>query len=179
MFKFKIKKSDEENFIKAYEKLADAIFRHCYFRVNDRELAKDLLQETFTKTWDFIARGGEVKNFRPFLYKVANNLVIDYYRNKKTIPLSLDELKEKGVEPRLIYEGKENPELTHLKDNLLEIINKLEQNYREVIIMRYIDELSIKEISVMLNDSENVIYVRIHRGLKKLKEILKKHEKDF
>ncbi len=176
---FKFKRSNEKDFIKAYEKFADAIFRHCYFRVNDRELAKDLLQDTFTKTWDFISRGGEIKNFRPFLYKVANNLVIDYYRSKKTAPLSLDELKEKGVEPRLIYEGKESPELTHLREDLLKIISGLEQSYREVIIMRYIDELSIKEISGALNDSENAIYVRLHRGLKKLKEILKKHEKDF
>lgn len=177
---FKFKKSNEENFIKAYENFADAIFRYCYFKVSDRELAKDILQETFTKTWDFISRGGEVKDLRPFLYRVANNLIIDFYRNKKATPSSLEEMRENGIEfHHNIYDNKKDQEMIYLKDDLLKIINKIDESYREVIIMRYIDEIPVKEIAVILDDSENAIYVRIHRGLKKLREILKEYGKIF
>src|SRR3989338_5881146 len=86
-----------EQFEKAYDELSDAIFRHCWFKIGDREKAKDLMQETFTKSWQYIAQGTSVNNLRPFLYRVANNLIIDEYRKKKE--LSLDGLMAEGFEP--------------------------------------------------------------------------------
>ena len=52
-----MRSSKEEEFLRAYEEFADAIFRHCYFRISDREVAKDLTQETFTRTWKYIVDG--------------------------------------------------------------------------------------------------------------------------
>ena len=86
-----------EQFTKAYDELSDAIFRHCWFRIGDRERAKDLMQETFTKSWQYISRGEKVDNLKAFLYRVANNLIIDEYRKKKE--LSLDNLMVEGFEP--------------------------------------------------------------------------------
>ena len=82
----------EQKFLKAYDEYSDAIFRHCYFRVSDREKAKDLTQDTFTKTWEYVLKNGEVTDLRAFLYKVANNLIIDTYRKKKED--SLDDMME-------------------------------------------------------------------------------------
>ena len=76
-----------EAFTKAYDELSDAIFRHCWFRIGDRERAKDLMQETFTKSWQYISRGEKVDNLKAFLYRVANNLIIDEYRKKKELSL--------------------------------------------------------------------------------------------
>jgi len=73
----------EKEFLDAYEKYADAIYRHCYFRVYNKELAEDLTQETFIKTWKYIVEGKEVKNIKSFLYRVAVNLIIDNSRKKK------------------------------------------------------------------------------------------------
>ena len=65
----------EQEFLDAYKQYADSIYRHCYFRVYNKELAEDLTQETFIKTWKYIAQGKEIKNIKAFLYRVAVNLI--------------------------------------------------------------------------------------------------------
>ena len=77
----------EQLFFEAYEAYADAIFRHCYFRLNDRELAKDMMQEAFTRTWEYVQNGNNPTNIRAFIYRVASNLIIDHYRKKKSYSL--------------------------------------------------------------------------------------------
>ena len=161
-----------EQFMKSYDELSDAIFRHCYFKVGDREMAKDLMQETFTRSWQYIAGGATVNNLRPFIYRVANNLIIDYYRKKKE--LSLDNLMVDGFEPGF----DELSDTQHSIDAKLAMktIGQLDEKYREVVLMKYVDELSLKEISDIIGESENNISVRLHRGIKQLKEILNKKD---
>src|SRR5579863_136343 len=89
----------EKEFLEAYQHYADAIYRHCYFRVYNKELAEDLTQETFIKTWKYITEGKEIKNLKAFLYKVAVNLIIDNSRKKTA--LVFDDIKEKEVSIRL------------------------------------------------------------------------------
>ena len=158
----------EEAFLRAYDDFSDAIFRHCYFRVYDRERAKDLTQEVFTRVWEYIARGSEIRNMRPFLYRVANNLIIDESRKKKEI--SLDMLHEKGFEPSIEETGKIQRNLD--AKSALSFVHKLEDIYREIMVMKFIDDLSLKEIAGILGLSENVVSVRIHRGTKRLMEII-------
>lgn len=162
-----MRKSDEQ-FIESYNKFADAIFRHCYFRVSDRDLANDLVQETFIRTWNYIAKGNDIKNIRAFLYRVATNLIISEYRKRK--PVSLDAMKEKGFDVRL--DNREDMQVSVEVKEILQVLDKMRSKYREVITMRYIDELFPREIAEILNTTENVVSVRIHRGLKELKKIL-------
>jgi len=157
-----------EAFTKAYDELSDAIFRHCWFRIGDRERAKDLMQETFTKSWQYISRGEKVDNLKAFLYRVANNLIIDEYRKKKE--LSLDNLMVEGFEPGFDDRRKNEQEID--ARFILGVVNRLDEKYREAVLMRYIDDLSPKEIAEVTGESENNISVRIHRGLSQLKEIL-------
>ncbi len=159
-----------EQFMKAYDEMSDAIFRHCWFKIGDKEKAKDIMQDTFTKTWQYINQGSQVSNLKPFLYKVANNLIIDEYRKKKE--LSLDGLMAEGFEPG--FDEIENTETAIDAKLVISTINQLDEKYREAVLMRYIDELSPKEIAEITGDSENNISVRIHRGLKQLQEILDK-----
>lgn len=159
-----------EQFIKAYDEMSDAIFRHCWFKIGDREKAKDLMQETFTRSWQYIAQGTSVNNLRPFLYRVANNLIIDEYRKKKE--LSLDGLMAEGFEPS--FDEIKSTEKAIDAKLVLNVIGQLDDKYREAVMMRYVDELSPREISEITGEEENNISVRIHRGLKQLKEILNK-----
>lgn len=161
-----------EQFMKAYDELSDAIFRHCWFRIGDRERAKDLMQDTFTKSWQYISEGTEVSNLKGFLYKVANNLIIDEYRKKKE--LSLDGLMAEGFDPG--FDEIKKTEQAIDARSVLGVINQLEDKYREAVLMRYIDELSPKEIAKITGDSENNISVKIHRGLKQLQDILNKDQ---
>jgi|SRR3989344_533818 len=158
-----------EEFMKAYEKYSDAIFRYCYFRVYDRERAKDLVQETFMKTWDYIAQGNDIGNIRAFLYRVARNIIIDYTRKKKED--SLEALQESGFNPGL--DERANKEIEFDFQAALQAIKSLDEKYREAVTMRYIEGYSPKEIARMIDETENVVSVRIHRGLQQLRKKIK------
>lgn len=158
----------EKQFLEAYEKHADAIFRHCYFRLSDEEQARDIVQETFLKTWEYIGQGKEIKNIRAFLFSVAHNQIVDHYRKKRAS--SLEALQEKGFEPR--HDTKEKLFAAIDAKFVLATLEKLDAKYRDAILMRYIDELSIKEIAEILGESENTVSVHIHRGIQQLRKLL-------
>lgn len=160
----------EESFLKAYDEYADAIFRHILFRVNDQEQAKDLLQEVFVKTWDYLSRGKQVDNWRGFLYRVANNLVIDEWVKRKKIPESLDSLRESGFEASDMGKLKTDFQFQLEFEDLKKVLSELDEDFRQVIMMRYLDELSVKEIAGILGISENLASVRLKRGLAKLRK---------
>ena len=162
----------EKQFLKAYDEFATPIFRHCYFRVFNRERAKDLMQETFTKTWEYMQKGTTLDNIRAFLYRVANNLIIDNSRKKKEA--SLDQLQEEGFDP-----GEDTRDrLTNFLEagTVIKVLTKLNPKYRQAIQMRYIDDLTPKEIAEAIGESENNVSVRLHRGLKELRDILEYSE---
>lgn len=165
-----MKSTTREMFLKLYDELSDAIFRHCYFRVSDREKAKDLTQETFIKVWGYIDKNSsEIKNLKAFVYKIASNLIIDDYRKKKAV--SLDDLQETGFDP--MGDNKSGIETQLEGKEMLELLNGLDDKYREAIVMRYIDNLTPKEIAEQIGESENNVSVRINRGIKMIKEKLK------
>ncbi|NCS99853.1 RNA polymerase sigma factor [Candidatus Parcubacteria bacterium] len=165
----------EQKFINWYDEYADAIFRHCYFRVNNRELAKELVQETFIRVFEYFKKH-EIENVKPFLYKVATNLVIDYFRKKRIKEISIEELYEKqGFEPAS-SSSQEIISSLEIKD-ILQGLNQLEDGDRQVVMMRYFDGLEPKEIAEILNENSNIISVRLSRAIKKLKELLLKNGK--
>jgi RNA polymerase sigma-70 factor (ECF subfamily) len=158
-----------EEFIKLYDEMADQLFRHCFFKLSNRELALDLVQETFARTWEYIAAGKEVKNIKGFLFKVANNLIIDEYRKKKAV--SLEALQESTGFDAPVNEHKKTIFSVEV-DTVLAHINKLDPKYKDVILMRYVNDYSPKEIAKILGESENAVSVRINRGIKKVQEML-------
>ncbi len=162
-------------FQKAYQDHSDAIFRYCLFKISDYEKALDLTQDTFMKTWHYMEGGGEIGNIRAFLYKTAGNLVIDEYRRRKQDE-SLDTLTEEtGFEPVVDDTERTMEHLDGLK--AVELISKLPESYGEVIFMRYVQELTLHEISEILGETENTIAVRIHRGIGKLQKIFHHEQK--
>lgn len=165
----------EARFLKAFDDYNDALFRHASLRISDREKAIDLVHDTYTKVWSYIKTGYDIDNFRPFLYKVLNNLIIDTYRKKKE--QSLDALLElEGVDEGNFDDLSESTveSLAATLDGrrAFELITELPDQYREVIIYRFVDELGPKEISDLVEESENVVSVRIHRGLRLLRKII-------
>lgn len=165
-----------EKFTAVYDEYADAIFRHCFLRVYDRELAKDIMQETFMKAWKYMATGNKVDNVRALLYKIATNLIIDQSRRpgyKKTD--SLEDLLEAGIEPgEHMHHSSEEKRLQDELDakDAMKILKHSKDSYREVLLLRYIDDLTVKQIAKMLGISENLVSVRLNRALSDLR---KKH----
>jgi RNA polymerase sigma-70 factor (ECF subfamily) len=171
--------NSEERFLKSFDEYADALFRHAVYRLSDRERAIEIVHDTFTKVWGYIRGGHEIDSYKPFLYKVMNNLIIDEYRRRKE--LSLDAiLSEEGVDEGSFPElyGGSIEEITFAMDaqKASLLLSELPIVYREVLTMRFVDGLGPKEISELIEESENVVSVRIHRGLKTLKDMIVKRE---
>lgn len=156
-------------FMKSYEENSDALFRYCYFQTSNREVATDILQDTFTKTWIYLRDGKEVENLKAFFYKVAKNLIIDYRRKKKSY--SLDAITETGVD----FAGEDMEESAtdnFDKDFVVGKLERLDPEDREILTMRYVNEMSIKEIAETLDMTSNNVSVKIHRAVEKMKKIL-------
>ena len=117
------------------------------------------------KTWMYLVKGGKIDLMKAFLYRVLNNLIVDEYRKHKTI--SLDVLLEKGFEPS-VASSKRLFDILDGKAALL-LIQRLPPTYQKVMRMRYVQDLSLKEMALVTGQSKNAIAVQLHRGLEKLK----------
>lgn len=161
--------ANQDTFLEVYEEYGDAIFRFCLTKTKNRDIALDLTQDTFIKTWEYLASGKEVELIRPFLYRVARNLIIDLSRKKKT--LSLDNYLDEGGN----IADTAQPEFgkSFDVDQALALVQSLDPKYRDPLLLRYVEDLSVSEIAKVLSLSENVISVRLHRGVKQLQTIIK------
>src|SRR6185436_372995 len=158
----------ETEFLAAFDEHADALFRHCLIRIRDREQAKDIVAETYTKTWTYISEGKKVEHLRAFLYRVANNLIVDMSRRKRSS--SLDAMiDDDGFE--VLDESIRDPGDIPDARRAVELLKSIDSIYRQVITMRFMDGLTPKEIAQILDVSENVVSVRLHRGMEKLREL--------
>jgi RNA polymerase sigma-70 factor (ECF subfamily) len=167
----KVSKDISKEFLEIYDQLADPLFRHCLYKVSNREKALDLVQESFSRTWEYLAGGKKVKSLKSFIYRVANNLIIDEYRKKKTD--SLDALFEEGFDPH--DESIPHVSLSAEARIAVEGLKNLPEQYREIMELRYVADLSIGEIADVLRESENNVSVRLTRGMQKLRELLHAH----
>lgn len=167
-------KEREQEFLAAYEEHADALFRHCLIRVRDREIAHDLVQEAYSRTWLYMSEGKKIDYLRAFLYRIANNLIVDLSRKKKAS--SLDAMMDDdGFEPQ--DESIREPMDTPAIRDALAHLKSLDEIYRTAITMRYMDEMSPREIAAALGVSENVVSVRIHRGIERLSKMMERAPK--
>jgi RNA polymerase sigma-70 factor (ECF subfamily) len=161
----------EKEFIAAYDQFSKDILRHIYYRVNDNALAEEMLQETFLRTWQYLRKGKKVDSFKSLLYRVAGNMVIDHYRTKKPPSVDLEEafnLPDEGND-RLEDKIDRDMDLKMIKKYLSELAD----DQRQMIIYKYLDQLSIKEIADITGKTMTNIYVIIHRGMKTLKNKVK------
>ncbi len=167
----KIRHGDAAAYAEIYDTFVSAIFRYINFRVANEEIAQDLTSDTFLKVWERLTSDTEIKvrNIRAYLYQVARNLIADHYRQQQ--PLLLEDLAEE------LDNNSETTEV-HLERQatLAEIeqaLKKLKPLYQEVIILIYIEGLSIKEAAAILDKTSGATRVLLHRALNQLKSLLK------
>ena len=160
----------EQLFLKLYDTYQHAIFRHSYFRVYNHELAKDLTQDTFMNVWDYMSKGNMVKNPKALLYKIATNSIIDHTRKKKE--QSLDRMEKDGFQPVAPHVLEKTIDSDIAMAKLMDILNTLDDIYREAFLLRYVEGLKPKEIAILTEESVNVISVRISRAKRQVTRIL-------
>lgn len=138
---------------------------HAFFKVSNHAIGQDLVQDTFLKAWKYMAKGGKIDVMKSFLYRILNNLIIDEYRRKKAD--SLDAQIENGFEPSV----DDSNRLFNMLDGsaAMMLIKKLPMVYRNVMSMRYEQDLTLQEMSDASGQTKNSLAVQLHRGLGKLK----------
>jgi RNA polymerase sigma-70 factor (ECF subfamily) len=163
----------QKEFSKIFDKYIDKIYRFIFLKVNSEEVAQDLCSETFLKCWQVYQKNqnpeSEIRNIQAFLYQIARNLVTDYYREKgRTEIVSAEMLPIIDPAPGLEEKMALNSDLEQVKMALAD----LKDDYQNVIIWHYLEDLPIPEVAKMLGRTEEATRVLLSRALKSLREKL-------
>ncbi len=169
LFKIRTKK-DSAAFGELYDLHIEKIYRFVYFKVNNKEESEDITSEVFLKTWNYLIENTdkEVESFTGLVYRVARNLIIDFYRERARKP-------ECSIESVVLVDKDDNfkkVETNQEVERLMVVIKKMKQEYQEVLLLKYVEELSTAEIAKILEKTQTGVRVTLHRATKKLQELL-------
>lgn len=157
-----------KKFSKIYDKNVDKIYRFVFLKVSSPERAEDITSKVFLRGWEaFQNEERKIKNPPAFLYKIARNLVIDFYRERdKAQIISTENLQMadsgQGLEEKAIL----NSDIEMVRNGL----KNIKDEYQEVVVWYYLEGLSTKEIAKILDKSPGAVRVTVHRALKALKK---------
>lgn len=171
-------KGDQEAFGEIVELFKDKVFQLCYRMLGNRHEAEDIAQEAFVRAYVNIHSFNQGRKFSTWLYRIATNLCIDRIRKKK--PDYFLDAELAGTEGLTMYsqiaaEGKSpdsEVETMELQEIVQREILRLPDKYRVVIVLRYIDDLSLNEISEVLEMPLGTVKTRIHRAREALRKQL-------
>ncbi len=167
--------NDPHAFVALYDVYAPRIYRFVYFKVGNEHDAQDLTSEIFLKAWGaYRERGAAIKHFKAFLYQIARNTVVDFYRSKK-YTTSLE-----TVDKEVFIESTHLDALADAEDmyEVFSALKALKEEYRELIVFRFIDELGYSDIAEITGKSLIAVRVTLHRAMKALKKLLSHHTHD-
>lgn len=187
----RLKRKDREAFIAAYDENVSEINRFVYFKVGNREEANDLTSSIFLKAWNHVQNKNflEAKTLRALLYRIARNTIIDHYREQgghQDIPFEAnlnEDAEVRGMENLLVDENSSQEGLEKKIDDKADIllIQKnlplIKEEYREIIVMRFINDLSLEEIADINQKTKGNIRVTLHRALNALRELIEEERK--
>ncbi len=158
----------QDSFISYYEKYKDKIYLYFLYRVNfNRDTAEDLTSEVFLKALKSFENFDHNRSFQAWIYAIAHNHLVNYYRTaKREVELTENIFSTK--------EDIKKIEVNYELDLVLKEINGLEDSDKEILLMRFVDELTNPEIADLLDKEEGAIRTKISRSLDKLRKKLEK-----
>ncbi len=172
-----VKKGDQEAFEGIVDLFKDKIYRHCYRMVGNGHEAEDLAQETFLRAYRNISKYNSEYKFSTWIFRIATNLCIDRLRKKK--PDYYLDAEVPGTDGATMYSQlsseeplpeevvTENEEWNELQSEIM----KLPEKYRTAILLKYVEDLSLEEISKIMDIPVPTVKTRIHRGREALKKV--------
>ncbi len=167
-----------------YDLYVDRIYRFVYFKVSSQELAEAITAEVFLKAWQYIVEHS-VDNLNALLYQIARNLIIDHYR-KSGREQPLEQQQDNGEWRVEIGESDNETKEDSLDEQIDRSISsefiqlclpRLRDDQREIITLRFIEEMSIGEITDILDIKKGHVRVLIHRAIKELRRIVHEEQK--
>jgi RNA polymerase sigma-70 factor (ECF subfamily) len=179
-FLYRSGKLDRDAYAKVYDLYVDQIYRYIFFRVSSVQEAQDITSEVFLKTWEYLQKQKQkIENIEALLYRIARNLVIDFYRKRERQNLTdIEAVPESELVEYGLDKFHQQLDVKVQTQEVMEALGELNDLYREIIILKYIDQLTAKEISIIINKSSGATRVLIHRALNVLKKVLEKKLKN-
>lgn len=166
---------DGEAFGALYGHYHPKIYRFVYLKVGRKEEAEDLTHQVFLHAWEHMpGYRHEGHPLSSWLYRIARNAIIDHYRTRRA-NLALDDL-----DAELIAAGERLEDAADAAMAIADIraaMAKLKPSYQDVIILRFVEELSLKETAQALGKSEGAVKLLQHRATKDLQKLLEKNSK--
>jgi RNA polymerase sigma-70 factor (ECF subfamily) len=161
---------DSKAFEALYLHYMERIYRYIFFRVGDEAQAEDMTEEVFVRTWEALPKYklGESR-FTSWLYTIAHNLIVDHYRRRNPTPISSEDLARHADPrdlPERIIDRKQEFEV------LANSIMQLEDLEQQVLLLRFVEGLSHREIAKIIGKSQTASRVIQHRALKALRILL-------
>lgn len=175
-------KGDERAFRSLLSRYERAVYNICLKMVRDREEARDLAQEAFTKVFSMLDRYNPSYAFSNWLFKITSNLCIDSMRKRRvsTLPMDQPVQSSEGEFERQYASPTDGPDKTLLKKErmamLARVIDSLPDHYRIMIVLRHQQDLSYDEIAEVLDVPLGTVKARIHRAREMLKNRLVEEE---
>ena len=158
---------DVDSFGELYTYHVTKIYRYVYYNVHNKEHAEDITQEVFLKAWKTIGScKGKEKTFSSWLYKIAHNLIIDKLRK------SQKQVSHEAELPEDIRDTSDRMEITLEQKDLLKVIDVLSPNQRQVILMKFIEDMDNREIAETMGKSTGAIRILQMRALETLRKTL-------
>ena len=167
-------KGDGEAFGELYERYLDAIYRYLYFRIGNEVLVEDLTEEVFVRAWESLPRYKVSKYpFKSWLYRIAHNLYVDTQRKHTPIQMSDEDMDKNRSHQPLPEEM-----VTRQQDYamLAGAIQKLDNIEQQVVLLRFVEGLSHREVGHIIGKSEQASRVIQHRALNALHAHMSKEE---
>lgn len=163
----KLKRKDEAAYEEIVNTYANKLFKVCYLMLKDEKEAEDVVQETFIKVFKNIASFRGESSIYTWIYRIALNISRDVIRKRQEVLSFEDEwIGEEDVEEKV--------EESIDREVLRRSLKSLNPIYRECLILFYFEDLSIREISQILDESEGTIKSKLSRGRKLLKNSVEK-----
>lgn len=169
-------KGNSEAFSELYNRYSEAIYRYLYGHVPHEQDAEDMTADVFLNLWRTLPQYRENKKvpFYVFLYRIARNRLIDYFRRQKTRNGEIDspEAGEEDAAPRPVSLMIAGMDVADLHRYLL----KLPLDYRTVLILRFLNDLSYEETAEVMGKSYGAVRVLQHRALSALRKLMERGE---
>ncbi len=161
-----------KEFSKIYDQKIDKIYRFVFLKVSSKAKAEDITSETFSKAWEvFKNNNKEIRNVNAFLYRIAKNLVIDYYRHQgQAVTVPADDLPLIDHDQDIEQEAIDSSDMRKVR----KAMTTLNQDYQNAIIWYYLDDLPVSKVADLLGRTEGATRVLIHRALYSLKDKIQK-----
>jgi RNA polymerase sigma-70 factor (ECF subfamily) len=166
-------RGDAEAFGEIYDSYVPRIFRFAFLKIGSRENAEDLTSETFLRFWTYIRKEEiESDTAEPILYRIARNLIIDFYRKKEIAVQEIDDEVANCLKDERSDFAKELMEREEIRE-MMEMLKEIKDEYQEIIILRYVEGFSPEEIANITGKSKGSVRVLSHRALKSLEKVMK------